>query len=600
MSTFFLYARKSSEEEDRQVASIGAQLSELRALAEARGIVIARVFEECQSARHPGRPVFNEMMCEMERHPVQGILCWKPDRLARNPIDGGHVIYALDRERLGEVVCPGRVFKNTSDDKLLLGLEFTMSKKYVDDLSDNVRRGNRAVLSSGRVPGNVPLGYLKEPPLDRTHGRGAGRTIPDPERFLLVRQVLQKFLTGTYTLSEIYRFAREDLGLRTRGTRRFPERPVSLSGLRDILSNPFYMGLIQFGGDVFPGDHEPVVTKGEFDQIQELLHRRDRPRPSRRTFAYRGLVSCACGRGTTAELHAKRSGLSFTYYRCSRRWKEPGICSRPFLSERALEEQVMDTLKGLTVPERFVKMALTRLGALEAKATKGVLAARVAQERELAQKDRELERLTTLCLRGALDEDEFVATKTRLLAERQELAARLAGPPPAAEVIRKVREVVVAATEAPKAFAEGTAEERRELVGLLCEKIVLHPDGVDVRLNLPFQILAGYETESKKHSLGANPPSTTRFSRIYAPKRVARVSKIRVPSKVILRMGANSPSTKTFALDQRKNRALFTMETKSDGAIPRRLSPRTTILICLALSSTQKWVSTSAPKRSYR
>ena len=556
MSTFFLYVRKSTEEEDRQVASIGAQLSELRALAEARGIVIARIFEECQSARHPGRPVFSEMMREIERHPVQGILCWKPDRLARNPIDGGHVIYALDRERVSEVVCPGRVFKNTSDDKLLLGLEFTMSKKYVDDLSDNVRRGNRAVLSSGRVPGNVPLGYLKEPPLDRTHGRGAGRTIPDPERFPLVRQVLQKFLTGTYTLTEIYRFARGDLGLRTRGTRRFPERPVSLSGLRDILSNPFYMGLIQFGNDVFPGDHEPMVTKGEFDRIQELLHRGDRPRPSRRTFAYRGLVSCGCGRGTTAETHVKRSGLSFTYYRCSRRWKEPGVCSRPFLSEQVLEEQVMNALTGLSVPERFVKMAIARLNALEAKAAKGVLAAKMARERELAEKDRELERLTTLCLRGALDENEFVATKTRLLAERQELAARLAGPPPEAEVIRKVREVVVAATEAPKAFAEGTAEERRELVGLLCEKIVLRPDGVEVQLNLPFRIFAAYESQSKKHLQGANPPSITKFSRTHAPKRVARISKTRVPSQIISHEGANSPSIKLFALRQHKNRAL--------------------------------------------
>ncbi len=556
MPSYFLYARKSTEEDDRQVASIGAQLAELRALADARGIVITRMFEECRSARHPGRPVFTEMMREIERNPVQGILCWKADRLARNAIDGGQVVYALDCERVGEILCPGRVFKNTSDDKLLLGMEFTMSKKYVDDLSDNVRRGNRAVLSSGRVPGNVPLGYLKELPLDRTRGRGAGRTVPDPERFPLVRQIFQKFLAGTSTLTELQRFAENKLGLRSRGNRKFPERAISLAMVRDILTNPFYMGLIQFGDDVYPGDHEPMVTKGEFDEVAELLHRRDRPRPSRRSFVYRGLVSCGCGRGTTAEIHTKRSGLSFTYYRCSRRVKEPGVCSKPFLSERALEERVMDAIVDLAVPERFVKMALARLATLEQKDAKGVLAARVARERELAEKGRELERLTTLCLRGAIDENEFVATKTTLLAERQQLAARLAGPPPEVVAIRKLREVLVAATEAPKAFAEGTAEERRELIGMLCERIVLRPDGVEVQLNQPFRILAGHETGIEKYSQGANPRSTARFSRIYGPKRVARMPKSRIPRNVGLHEGANPRPTNDLPLNQNKNRVL--------------------------------------------
>ena len=176
---------------------------------------------------------------------LDGILCWKADRLARNAIDGGRVIDAMDRDVVGEIVSPGRIFRNSADDKLLLGLEFSMSKKYVDDLSDNVKRGNRAVLASGRVPGAVPLGYLKAPVIDVTHGRGAGKTIPDPERFPLVVEMFKRAATGRYTASEIYRFATNELHLRTIGDRSKPAGPISITTVAHMLANPFYMGLIR-------------------------------------------------------------------------------------------------------------------------------------------------------------------------------------------------------------------------------------------------------------------------------------------------------------------------------------------------------------------
>ena len=59
---YFLYARKSSESEDKQMASIDAQINELTRYAEERGLEILDVLSESKSAKAPGRPIFTKMI----------------------------------------------------------------------------------------------------------------------------------------------------------------------------------------------------------------------------------------------------------------------------------------------------------------------------------------------------------------------------------------------------------------------------------------------------------------------------------------------------------------------------------------------------------
>lgn len=554
MPAHFLYARKSSEEDDRQVASIPAQLDELRALAEARGIVIARVFEESQSARAPGRPVFSAMMREIDKHPVAGILCWKPDRLARNALDGGRVIDALDRHRVAEIVTPGRTFRNTGDDKFMLSIEFGVSKKYVDDLSDNVRRGNRAVLASGRSTGPVPIGYLKEPPLDPTHGRGAGATITDPERFPLVCELFRRFATGAYSVKDLHVIARDELGLRTRGTRRFPSGPVSVSGLYALLRNPFYTGVLRCGGDVYEGAHEPAVSRDEFAKIEEILAGHTTPRPKRHAFTYRGLLTCGhCGRGITAEEHRKRSGRRFVYYRCTQRWRNPDVCPRPFLNEVRLEDALAENLALLDVPERFATYALNWIETSAKKEDEVTKRAQVALEQELARKRADLERLTALVVGGTLSEEEYVSAKTAALAEKAELEAKLAQPR-AESTATRLREILTVSTEASRLFREGGAEERRALIAELCDRIELTEAGLKVEFTRPFTILAGTDSAGPKAG-GAN---RTRGAR-KGPKTRARTtsasSRHRQTGRATCPAGANPRTSSKKSLNKRESRA---------------------------------------------
>ena len=96
MIKYFIYCRKSSEDEERQVLSIEAQLHELREYAKQNGLFVVREYYESKTAKEPGREVFNEMLGEIEKGSASGILAWNPDRLARNSIDGGKVIYFVD------------------------------------------------------------------------------------------------------------------------------------------------------------------------------------------------------------------------------------------------------------------------------------------------------------------------------------------------------------------------------------------------------------------------------------------------------------------------------------------------------------------------
>jgi site-specific DNA recombinase len=148
MPTFFMYCRKSSETEDRQILSIGSQIIELKRHAVRKGLKIAAVLTEAKSAKAPGRPAFNSMMERLYRGGADGILCWKLDRLARNPVDGGSIIWAMKQHGV-TVVTSFQMYGQSEDNVVWMYLEFGMAQKYVDDLSRNVKRGLRTKAEMG-------------------------------------------------------------------------------------------------------------------------------------------------------------------------------------------------------------------------------------------------------------------------------------------------------------------------------------------------------------------------------------------------------------------------------------------------------------------
>jgi site-specific DNA recombinase len=156
----FIYARKSMDREDRQVHSIDHQLKELRELAVKQNIPVVAELQESQTAKYPGRPVFNQMLSRIRKGEPNCILAWHPDRLARNGVDGSAIVHLIDTRVLIEIKCVGFRFERSPQGLLMLQIEFGMSKYYSDLLSQRVTMACHYRIQDGYWPRNPPLGYI--------------------------------------------------------------------------------------------------------------------------------------------------------------------------------------------------------------------------------------------------------------------------------------------------------------------------------------------------------------------------------------------------------------------------------------------------------
>ena len=293
MNKLAIYVRKSSESEDRQILSIESQIKELTDYAKKMNWRVFEIFTESKSAKAPGREIFNKICESIQSDEINELLCWKLDRLARNPVDGGALIWAMEENKLKHIHTPQRSFSNTGNDKFWLQLEFGIAKKYIDDLSDNVKRGLKTKVESGWYPSKAPLGYLNDK---------ENKTIkPDPERFKIVRAMWDLMLTGSYTPLHILKIANQKYGLRTKLYKSGGGNPVAASYIYEIFRNSFYYGSFKYWGSIYKGKHKPMITKEEFDKVQALLTNDLTIRPKSYEFAYTGLLKCGeCGASITS------------------------------------------------------------------------------------------------------------------------------------------------------------------------------------------------------------------------------------------------------------------------------------------------------------
>src|SRR3989338_6391289 len=229
---FFLYARKSTDVEDKQMRSIEDQFIELREFALKENLSIVEEFIEKQSAKIPGRPVFNSMVEKIEKEHASGILAWNPDRLARNSVDGGKLIYLVDTGKIRFLKFPTFWFEPTPQGKFMLNLAFGQSKYYVDSLSENTKRGLRQKVRRGERPGLAPIGYLndirtKKIAVDRVKGP-------------IIALAFGVYSQNESRLEDISSFLARN-GIFSRG-----DRPLHKDRISYLLSDPFYTGLFRY------------------------------------------------------------------------------------------------------------------------------------------------------------------------------------------------------------------------------------------------------------------------------------------------------------------------------------------------------------------
>lgn len=493
---YYVYLRKSSESEERQELSIPAQREELQALVQRRGLqVLGAPLEESMSAKRPGRPLFSQMLDGIENGRADGIICWKLDRLARNPKDGGNLMWSLGQGAIKAIVTPERTYTGTGDDKLLMSIIFGMATKYSDDLSDNVKRGQREALRQGRWPHSPKLGYVRDPETKEL--------LPDPDRFEVVQQLWRHVLRGTPPL-DVLALARTTWGLTTPERGRHGGHLLSKSRFYKLLHDPFYMGVMSHGGETAAGTHKPMVTREEFAKVQLLLstkHQSPIATPERLSFTYRGLIRCgSCGAMVTAKNTVNRYGKRYVHYYCCRKERRYQYCPEGAIEERTLEAQAADFLETLRLPPSWERYALKNAAGLLETAENTKERLDQSRRQRTAELDQHLDRLRDLCVRGVISEGDYARDSQRLSQERAALQVESAsGAEPPSDVELFIERFSFA-TEAKNAFLNASPVDRRALLSEVTWNLSLRDKTVLYEAKKPYSLYGSWWDFSSRSS----------------------------------------------------------------------------------------------------
>jgi len=491
---YFVYVRKSSESEDRQVLSIESQSNEVLEYAQKSDIEIVDTYTESYSAKAPGRPKFNEMMERIKRGEADGILAWHPDRLARNSIDGGEIIYLLDLGLVKDLQFCTYRFDNSPQGKFMLSIFFSQSKYYVDNLSENVKRGNKTKLEKGWIPGRAPIGYLNEPK-ERT-------IVADPERFVLIRKAFDLMLTGTHSVASILEIATNDWGLRTRETKRWGSKPLSPSRMHQIFTDPFYAGIITYKGEEWSGSHPKIITLEEFDRIQVILGTRGCPRNvTRKKFAFTGLIQCGeCGCGITAEHKTKRQKNgnvhNYTYYHCTRK---KGDCAQPSVEVKSLEEQIIETISTFTIPKNIGDWLIKNLGERD---DEEFIEARVIREslmKAYTATETNIKRCMDLLVEDVISKEDYAKKMSDLKREKAKLWEKINGSEHCRNQWHELAiKTVNFASYAKEVFEKGSLDQKKEILSALGSNLFLKGKKLEITMVEPLRIIAEHKPENTR------------------------------------------------------------------------------------------------------
>ncbi len=335
---YCLYARKSSEDDERQALSIDSQIKEMSEVAKRKKLEITEIRKESHSAKASGqRPVFNQLIQDIRSGIFSGVIAWAPDRLSRNAGDLGSIVDLMDQGLLHEIRTQGQTFTNSPNDKFLLMILCSQAKLENDNRRLNVKRGLKNKAEMGLRPCGAPLGYLHQ----YIGERNKGTIVIDPIRAPIIKQIFQSVAERCTSGRALLRWLNEEVKFTTR-----TGKPLALSGIYRILNNPFYYGEYEYpmkSGNWYKGQHEPLITKGLFNEARAQLVVSPKSRPGTKEFNFTKMIRCnACGAGITTEEHFKnlKDGTirKYIYYHCTKSHLD---CKQAYIREDKLLEELL-------------------------------------------------------------------------------------------------------------------------------------------------------------------------------------------------------------------------------------------------------------------
>lgn len=343
---YCLYARKSSESDERQAMSIDGQIKEMLQIAKREKINIVETITESHSAKESTqRPAFNHLLDSVNQGKYNAILTWAPDRLSRNAGDLGRIVDLMDQGKLSHIKTYSQSFTNNPNEKFLLMILCSQAKLENDNRGVNVKRGLRNKCEFGIRPGLAPIGYTNVLKSNRIS------TVElDPVRAPIIKEIFNKVAYQGFSGRMVKKWL-DDSNFTTKSGCQMP-----LSKVYVALQNSFYYGEFQYGDKWYKGTHKPIITKALFEKVQIQLQVAPR-QWNKQLFPFKKICKCgSCGGSVTAEIKYRRTKAnivnSHIYYHCNRIKKYD--CPEPYITEQELITQLIGHLPNIKLNTSYL------------------------------------------------------------------------------------------------------------------------------------------------------------------------------------------------------------------------------------------------------
>lgn len=351
---YCLYARKSSEAEEKQAMSIDSQTKEMLTVAQRDHLNVVDIYRESHSAKACGqRPIFNQLLSDIREGKFDGILVWHPDRLSRNAGDLGAIVDLLDQKKLIGIRTHSQKFTNNPNEKFLLMILGSQAKLENDNKSINVKRGLKMKCELGLWPSVAPTGYLNSKNKDQK-----AHIFVDPVRAPVIKQMFEKVAYEGWSGRKLFPWLKSIKFVSRSG------KPLTLSNIYTILNNHLYYGTFEYpknSRNWYEGKYVPIINKDLFEKTQSRLRTQQKVRGNRKEYAFTRLMFCGlCGSGISAEDKYKNlkdgTVAKYIYYGCTR--FNDKNCKGGYLEERQLLTQLLELIDRIDLDASGLKKKL--------------------------------------------------------------------------------------------------------------------------------------------------------------------------------------------------------------------------------------------------
>jgi site-specific DNA recombinase len=488
-----IYARVSSRDQEREGYSIPSQLKLLNDHAQSSGIEVVREFTDAETAKQSGRRAFNEMLRFIQATPgITHLLCEKTDRLSRNFKDIDNLDTLMNENNLTIVLVKenSKLSKTSkSHEKFMFGIKAVVAKGYVDNLSEEVIKGQMQKASQGEFPGGcLPLGYQMN--------KEAGKIEIDPTREHIVRELFERYSTSKMSLRSLAAWAREK-GL----TNRKSGIPVTKSQVERMLKSVFFTGQFSWSGKLYRGSHQPIVSRELFEATQRAFKAHNKPQYRKQEFAFGSLMTCSvCGCKITAELKKGR----YTYYHCT---GMRGGGHTVFVPELKLVDQFEEFLRPLVVTPDKAQLIISHLAKKQGRSASKIEGERLRLQARLGQLKKWSEQAYLDKLDGTISEDQWRAHSRAWDIEIAQLTAQLESlNGNGSNILATASRILELSQKIPGLWVKQNAWEKRNLVDLLYSNCQLTGGSLSLTYKRPFNFIAeGNQTQNWRRGRDSNP-----------------------------------------------------------------------------------------------